>query len=99
MDEGLPVACNDLDLCLRVAELGCRNVLTPHAELYHHESASRGYHYATAANAQELLDEAAFEVKWRGKLDRDRTYNANLSLRGTAYSLRHSAEPSMGGEH
>ena len=99
MDESLPVACNDLDLCLRVAELGYRNVLTPHAELYHHESASRGYHYATEANTQELVDEAAFEAKWRGKLDRDRTYNANLSLRGTAYSLRHSAEPSMGGEH
>jgi len=99
MDESLPVACNDLDLCLRVAELGYRNVLTPHAELYHHESASRGYYYATAANAQELADEAAFEEKWRGKLDRDRTYNANLSLRGTAYSLRHSAKPSMGGKH
>ncbi len=99
MDESLPVACNDLDLCLRVAELGYRNVLTPHAELYHHESASRGYYYATAANAQELADEAAFAEKWRGNLDRDRTYNANLSLRGTAYSLRHSVKPSMGGKH
>lgn len=87
MDEALPVACNDLDLCLRVAELGYRNVITPHAELYHHESASRGYHYAIAASAQEAADEAHFRQKWRDMLGRDPFYNPNLTLKGTAYSL------------
>jgi GT2 family glycosyltransferase len=87
MDEELPVACNDLDLCLRVAELGYRNILTPHAELYHHESATRGYHYSTAASMQAEADEERFLEKWRGKLERDHTYNPNLTLEGLAFSL------------
>lgn len=94
MDEALPVACNDLDLCLRVAELGYRNVLTPHAELYHHESATRGYHYATAASVQAMADEERFREKWRGKLERDPTYNPNLTLEGLAFSL---ATPTLRG--
>jgi len=87
MDESLQIACNDLDLCLRIAESGYRNVLTPHAELYHDESASRGYQYGTATNVQEAADEERFREKWRGKLQRDPTYNANLTLEGAAFSL------------
>jgi len=91
MDEALQIACNDLDLCLRVAERGYRNVLTPHAELYHDESASRGYQYGTGTNAQEAADEARFREKWRGRLHGDPTYNPNLSLEGAAFSLAHSS--------
>ena len=87
MDESLAIACNDLDLCLRVAALGYRNVLTPHAELFHAESASRGYRYGTETNAQEAADEARFREKWRDRLDRDPTYNPNLTLDGAAFSL------------
>jgi O-antigen biosynthesis protein len=39
----LQVGCNDIDLCLRLGELGYRVVWTPFAELFHLESASRGY--------------------------------------------------------
>ncbi len=42
LDEQLQVAFNDIDFCLRLREAGYRNVWTPFAELYHHESASRG---------------------------------------------------------
>jgi GT2 family glycosyltransferase len=41
-DIDLPVAYNDVDYCLRVRERGLLVVYTPHAELLHHESASRG---------------------------------------------------------
>lgn len=91
MDETLQVACNDLDLCLRIAELGYRNILTPHAELHHDESATRGYRYGTPTNAQEAADEARFGEKWRGRLGPDRTYNPNLALEGTAFSLARGA--------
>jgi GT2 family glycosyltransferase len=40
LNEELAVAFNDVDFCLRVLKAGYRNVWTPHAELYHHESAS-----------------------------------------------------------
>ena len=36
------MAFNDVDFCLRVQQAGYRNIWTPYAELYHHESISRG---------------------------------------------------------
>ena len=42
LNEELAVAFNDIDFCLRVRELGFRNLWTPFAECYHHESISRG---------------------------------------------------------
>jgi len=41
-DEALPLAYNDVDFCLRVHKAGYLIVYTPHAELSHPESASRG---------------------------------------------------------
>ena len=41
-EDNLAVAFNDVDFCLRIKEAGYRNLYTPFAELYHHESVSRG---------------------------------------------------------
>lgn len=41
-DAGFAVAYNDVDLCLRLRAKGYTNLFTPYAELYHHESKSRG---------------------------------------------------------
>ena len=41
-EQELAVAFNDIDFCLKVRAAGYRNLWTPFAELYHHESASRG---------------------------------------------------------
>lgn len=41
-NESLSVAFNDVDLCLKVQKAGYQNIWTPHAQLYHHESKSRG---------------------------------------------------------
>jgi len=87
MDETLAVSCNDLDLCLRLTRAGYRHVITPHAELTHHESASRGYAddpENARANAEE---EARFAARWPRELAADPLYNPNLSLRGAAYGL------------
>ena len=48
MEESLPVSCNDVDLCLRLRARGYAVLWTPFAELYHHESVSRGYANAPA---------------------------------------------------
>jgi hypothetical protein len=37
----LAVAFQDVDLCLKLLELGYRNVYTPYAKLYHYESATK----------------------------------------------------------
>ncbi len=42
-DERLPVTFNDIDLCRRVRQYGLRVFITPHAQLLHYESLSRGY--------------------------------------------------------
>ncbi len=87
MDESLAVSCNDLDLCLRLARAGYRNVITPFAELVHHESASRGY-ADDPANARTNADEEArFAARWPREVTDDPLYNPNLALRGAAYAL------------
>jgi O-antigen biosynthesis protein len=42
-DEGFQIAFGDIDFCLRIHDLGYRNVYTPFARLYHYEGKSRGY--------------------------------------------------------
>lgn len=87
MNETLAVSCNDLDLCLRLGYAGYRHVLSPYAELVHHESASRGY-ADVPRNAQANRDEEArFAAQWPRELADDPLYNPNLTLQGTAYAL------------
>ncbi len=87
MDPSLAIGCNDLDLCLRVAARGLRNIVTPWAELIHYESASRGYRYRSQASLQVLADEARFRDRWHSRVPADPMYNPNLTLAGTAYTL------------
>jgi hypothetical protein len=56
-DEALPLAYNDVDFCLRVLASGRLVVYTPHAELCHRESASRGRMHHPA-------DEELFWRRW-----------------------------------
>ena len=83
----LPVAFNDIDFCLRVQAAGYRNLWTPFAELYHHESASRGAE-DTPEKLERFLREAAYMRRvWGRLLDHDPAYNPNLSLRHEDFSL------------
>lgn len=84
----LPISFNDVDFCLRVREAGYRNLWTPHAELYHHESVSRGLD-----DSGEKARRAAREVKymqmtWGELLYNDPAYNPNLSLLREDFSLK-----------
>jgi GT2 family glycosyltransferase/2-polyprenyl-3-methyl-5-hydroxy-6-metoxy-1,4-benzoquinol methylase len=72
LEEGLGVAFNDVDFCLRAREKGYEIVYTPYAALYHHESASRG-----TLHPDE--DERFFRARWGDPGDyRDPYYNPNL---------------------
>ncbi len=75
----LAVAFNDVDLCLRVRAAGYRNVWTPRAELYHHESISRG-HEITAAKQQRFQGEIEYMVRtWDSLNFIDPFYSPHLS--------------------
>ena len=80
LDERLRVAFNDVDLCLRIREKGYRNVWTPFAELYHHESASRGLEDNPVKQARFMSEVAFMQERWSQALRHDPAYNPNLSL-------------------
>ena len=83
----LPVTFNDVDFCLRLREAGYWIVWTPHAELVHHESASRGFDDSTPKQVRFLAEIDYMKAKWGDKLLRDPFYNPNLSLGEDLYTL------------
>jgi GT2 family glycosyltransferase len=89
LDEELPLDYNDVDFCLKIRNRGYLNVWTPLAELYHHESLTRGS--VRKADRQLQLDRAKlrFQEKW-GVLycDGDPYYNPNLSLSSGNFEVR-----------
>ena len=85
--EGLPVAFNDVDLCLKVREAGYRNLWTPHAELYHHESVSRGADTSPEKRARFVGEVNVMLNRWGAVLQRDPAYNPNLTREREDYSL------------
>jgi GT2 family glycosyltransferase len=87
LDERLAVAFNDVDLCLRLREAGYRNIWTPFAELYHHESASRGHDDTPEKRARFVAEVEAMHARWGELLQRDPAYNPNLSLEDECYAL------------
>lgn len=86
-EDGLRVAFNDVDFCLKVREAGYRNLWTPYAELYHHESKSRGAE-DTPERIERFNKEIAFMIsKWGEKLRCDPYYSTNLTLAREDFSL------------
>ncbi len=80
MDEvKFKVAYNDVDFCLRVVEKGYRNLFTPYAELYHHESISRGYETTPEKIARFQKEKDALYERHKEILENgDPYYNPNL---------------------
>lgn len=82
----LKVAFNDVDFCLRLRQAGLRNVWTPYAELFHHESATRGTDMAPEKQ-QRFAGEVRYMLARWPDLARDPAYNPNLSVVSEDFSL------------
>lgn len=76
----LQVAFNDVDFCLRVREAGYRNLWTPYAELYHHESATRGFEDTPKKQARFAKEVSYMQERWGDCLLHDPAYSPNLTL-------------------
>lgn len=87
----LKIAYNDVDFCLKVMKAGYRNLWTPDAELYHHESISRGKNTTLRKKYRAKIEFNYMRLKWSGFLDNDPAYNPNLSLLKEDFSLIHRA--------
>jgi GT2 family glycosyltransferase len=70
-------AFNDVDLCLRIRDLGLRIVWTPFAELKHHESASRGLDIDGEQAIRFKVEVDWMKLRWGNKLERDPYYSIN----------------------
>jgi GT2 family glycosyltransferase len=79
-ERNLTIAFNDVDLCLRIGERGYRIVWTPHAELYHHESASRGLDTDPDKRKRFAAEVAYMHRRWGALLRHDPCHNPNLWL-------------------
>jgi GT2 family glycosyltransferase len=86
-EENLPVSFNDVDFCLRLRSAGLRNLWTPHAQLYHHESKSRGREDSPDTQARALAEGAFLRWRWGSSLLEDPAYNPNLTLEREDFSL------------
>src|SRR6266704_2139628 len=83
----LKVAFNDVDFCLRVQEAGYRVIFTPHAELYHNESATRGQDRTWRKMRRTKREADYMRARWKARMGHDPYYNPNLSYRRPDFSL------------
>ena len=86
-NEALQVAFNDVDFCLRVREAGYRNIYTPYAELYHHESATRGDEDTAEKQLRFSKESIYMKQRWGDLLLNDPAYSPNLTLDHQDFSL------------
>lgn len=87
-EQHLKISLNDVDLCLRVREAGYDNVWTPHAELYHHESRSRGYMVSAEKRAEFEIEADFFSARWPSYLAGDPYHSPNLDRQSEFVSIR-----------
>lgn len=86
-EERLKVAFNDVDFCLKVRDAGYDNLWTPFAELYHHESPSRGAEDTPEKQARFTSEVETMKARWGKKLMSDPYYSPNLTKDREDFSL------------
>lgn len=87
-EEHLRVAFNDVDFCLKVREAGYRNVWTPFAELYHHESVSRGVEDTPEKQQRFRYEVEVMQQRWGAALRGDPYYSRSLTITHEDFSLK-----------
>lgn len=87
-EKNLPIAFNDVDFSIKVREAGYRNLWTPFAELYHHESISRGGEDTPEKRKRADKEILFMKKKWHAHLNPDPAYNPNLTLDAEDFSLK-----------
>jgi GT2 family glycosyltransferase len=83
-EEVLPIAYQDVDLCLKLRQKGYRVLFTPHARLYHHEATSKRPEDKDPNPAETM----AFQKRWKSTIEHDPFYNPNLTRSEENYGFR-----------
>ena len=77
-EHSFKIACNDVDFCLRLRNMGLLNLFTPYARAYHHESVSRGYE-----------DTPEKKIRFNGEVEAFQKRHAEALSVGDPYYNRH----------
>lgn len=93
LDTSFAVAFNDVDLCMRIRQMGYLIVWTPYAELYHYESKSRGSENTPEKKKRFESEVQRFRERWKKQLkEGDPYYNPNLTLERADFSIKQKNE-------
>lgn len=87
LDTSFAVAFNDIDYCLRARKHGWKVVYDPHAELIHHESASRGKDRTREQKARLTSEKERLIHRHADFIAHDPAYNPNLTIEHENASL------------
>ena len=100
-EKNLSVAFNDVDFCLRVHSMGYRNIFTPFAQLYHHESISRGTEDTPQKRQrfnqerQYMLDQ--YDTHSINQLPVDLFYSPSLTKTHENFAISNNLEDTLNG--
>ena len=93
LDTSFAAAFNDVDLCMRIRQMGYLIVWTPYAELYHYESKSRGSENTPEKKKRFESEVQRFRERWEKQLkEGDPYYNPNLTLERADFSIKQKNE-------
>jgi glycosyltransferase involved in cell wall biosynthesis/SAM-dependent methyltransferase len=83
----LKIAFNDVDLCLKIKSAGYQNIWTPNADLYHHESATRGVENTPEKQVRFQSEVSYMQEKWKDLIAWDPCYNPNLTFDSEDFAI------------
>lgn len=78
-------AYQDVDFCLSLLAAGKRNIYTPRARLFHHESYTRRDYY-------DFVDRTLLLDRWQDVVDNDPYFNRNFSRNHVDYQIAPDAD-------
>ena len=91
-DDRFALEFNDVDLCLKIIQRNYRIIWTPYAELYHHESKTRGYEDTQEKYERFVKEINLFKTRWKEFLEKgDPCYSPNLTLKREDFSINTSS--------
>lgn len=74
LDENMPVAYNDVDLCLKIRQLNKVIVVNALAKAYHYESKTRGYEISKEKRKRLEEDSKKLRNKWKDIFEKEDIY-------------------------
>ena len=79
-EKDLPVAYNDIDLCLKLETAGLNNIYCADATLFHYESVSRGDDLSPEKVERYMTELKYFQKSWATKSFKDNYFSKHLDL-------------------